>query len=79
LGYATLDQGDSMNHIKTGDLVRMKLGMYDSDLVGIVMELHPGDLMHPQHAPQIGIKWFGGSGKMDWEPESWLDVISESR
>jgi hypothetical protein len=28
--------------------------------------------------PQIGIKWFGGSGKVDWEPEPWLEVVSES-
>ena len=68
-----------MNRIKTGDLVRMKDTMYDSDLVGIVVDRHPGDLMHPQHTPQIGIKWFGGSGKTDWEPESWLEVVSESK
>jgi hypothetical protein len=28
---------------------------------------------------QVGIKWAGGSGKMDWEPEAWLEVVSESR
>ena len=68
-----------MGCIKTGDLVRMKT--HDTGLVGIVLELHPADLYadHPQAAPQIGIKWFGGSGKMDWEPESWLEVVSESR
>jgi hypothetical protein len=66
-----------VNRIKKGDLVRMHT--HDTGLVGIVVELHPGDLMHPQYAPQIGIKWFKGSGKVDWEPESWLEVVSESR
>ena len=66
-----------MNHIKTGDLVRMKDTMYDSDLVGIVVDRHP-HANHPRDC-QVGIKWFKGSGKVDWEPESWLEVISESR
>ena len=64
-----------MNRIKTGDLVRMKDTMYDSKLIGIVVDRDH----HDSSATQIGIKWFGGSGKMDWEPESWLEVISESR
>jgi len=63
--------------IKTGDLVRMKDTMYDSKLVGIVVDKEP-HCAERQH-PQIGIKWFGGSGKMDWEPEAWLEVVSESR
>ncbi len=63
--------------IKTGDLVRMRDTMYDSKLVGIVMGRHP---KHATTGPiQIGIKWFGGSGKVDWEPASWLEVVSESR
>ena len=64
--------------MKVGDLVRMKGTMgaplYDSDLVGIVV-----DRNHHPNSTQIGIKWSGGSGKMDWEPESWLEVVSESR
>ena len=63
--------------IKTGDLVRMRDTMYDSKLVGIVMGRYP---KHATTGPiQIGIKWFGGSGKVDWEPASWLEVVSESR
>ena len=60
--------------VKVGDLVRMKDTMYDSDLVGIVV-----DRNHHPNSTQIGIKWFGGSGKVDWEPEPWLEVVSESR
>ena len=63
--------------IKTGDLVRMKDTMYDSKLVGIVMGRYPK--CTDTGAIQIGIKWFKGSGKTDWEPESWLEVVSESR
>ena len=64
-----------VNSVKVGDLVRMKT--HETGLVGIVVGLHPR-----QSKPmgmQIGIKWFKGSGKTDWEPESWLEVVSESR
>ncbi len=64
-----------MMGIKKGDLVRMKT--HDTGLVGIVLERHPVAISTTP--TQIGIKWFGGSGKMDWEPEAWLEVISESR
>ena len=68
-----------MNSVKVGDLVRMKT--HETGLVGIVLERHPGVPRNgdPQRTPQIGIKWFGGSGKIDWEPEAWLEVVSESR
>tara|TARA_R110000824_G_scaffold372103_2_gene562173 strand:+ start:2105 stop:2299 length:195 start_codon:yes stop_codon:yes gene_type:complete len=58
--------------VKVGDLVRMKT--HETGLVGIVV-----DRDYHRSSIQIGIKWFGGSGKMDWEPESWLEVVSESR
>ena len=58
--------------IKKGDLVKVK--DYETGLVGIVV-----DRDYHRSSTQIGIKWFGGSGKMDWEPEAWLEVISESR
>jgi hypothetical protein len=64
-----------MNRIKTGDLVRMHT--HDTGLVGIVVDRHP-HANHPRDC-QVGIKWFKGSGKVDWEPESWLEVVSESR
>jgi hypothetical protein len=63
-----------MKNIKTGDLVRMKGSKYDTGLVGIVV-----DRDHHHSSTQIAIKWFKGSGKVDWEPETWLEVVSESR
>jgi hypothetical protein len=58
--------------MKVGDLVRMKT--HETGLVGIVV-----DRDYHHSSIQIGIKWFKGSGKTDWEPESWLEVVSESR
>ena len=67
-----------MKRIKTGDLVRMKT--HETGLVGIVTGIHPQTVPMKKHLHrQVGIKWFGGSGKTDWEPESWLEVVSESR
>jgi len=63
-----------MMGIKIGDLVRMST--HDTGFVGIVVGRYP---KHTDAGPiQIGIKWFKGSGKTDWEPEGWLEVISES-
>ena len=64
-----------MGVIKKGDLVRMHT--HDTGLVGIVVDRHPKAISTTP--TQIGIKWFGGSGKTDWEPESWLEVVSESK
>jgi hypothetical protein len=61
-----------VNRIKIGDLVKVK--DYDTNLIGIVL-----DRKVRGHTPNIAIKWFGGSGSIDWEPESWLEVVSESR
>jgi hypothetical protein len=60
--------------MKVGDLVRMKT--HDTGLVGIVLAIYARGL---SDNAQIGIKWFKGSGKVDWEPESWLEVVSASR
>jgi len=65
--------------MKVGDLVRMKT--HDTGHVGIVVERHArwkATLLYGDSA-QIGIKWFDGSGKTDWEPEAWLEIVSESR
>ena len=60
--------------MKVGDLVRMKGTAYDTGLVGIVVG--KGD----RHSTKmIAIKWIGGSGNVDWEPDSWLEVVSASR
>ncbi len=70
-----------MNSVKTGDLVRMKT--HETGLVGIVVDKYPRVVERSTPTerahPQIGVKWFGGSGKVDWEPEAWLEVVSESR
>ena len=70
-----------MNSVKIGDLVRMKT--HDTGLVGIVMVRYP---KYTDTGPiQIGIKWLlcpGRSlvaGSIQWEPEAWLEVVSESR
>ena len=63
-----------MSRIRAGDLVKMKT--HDTGFVGLVLDVHPSEL---HKSVQVGIKWFGGSGKIDWEPEAWLEVISESR
>jgi hypothetical protein len=60
---------------RVGDLVRMHT--HDTGLVGIVLERHPKAISTTP--AQLGIMWTGGSGKIDWEPESWLEVVSESR
>ena len=31
-----------------------------------------------QQTPRVGVLWSDGEG-VDWEPQSWLEVISESR
>jgi len=64
-----------MKRIKKGDLVRMHT--HDTGLVGIVLERHPKAISTTP--AQLGIMWTGGSGKMDWEPEGWLEVVSESK
>ena len=59
--------------IRIGDLVTMKT--HDTGFVGLVLDVHPSEL---HKSTQIGIKWFGGSGKIDYEPEGWLEVVSEA-
>ena len=63
--------------IKIGDLVKMQDRYYVTDTVGIVVDKHPR--VGWTQKSQIGIHWFGGSGKVEWEPEGWLEVVSESR
>ena len=60
---------------RVGDLVKMRT--HDTGLVGIVLERHPKAISTTP--AQIGIRWLGGSGYMDWEPERGVEVISESR
>ena len=74
--------------MKVGDLVTMPPGanqMYrtgydpdpDTQVVGIVVETA---LVSPNgeeaQNPRVAILWSDGEG-VDWEPEAWLEVISE--
>ena len=63
------------NRPRVGDLVRMHT--HDTGLVGIVLERHPKAISTTP--AQLGIMWTGGSGKIDWEPEDWLELVSEGR
>tara|TARA_B100001059_G_C17678467_1_gene498335 strand:+ start:764 stop:961 length:198 start_codon:yes stop_codon:yes gene_type:complete len=64
--------------IKIGDLVKMDTQRAaGTGLIGVVVDRHPKNVSVTR--PQIGIMWIGGSGKVDWEPEPWLEVVSESR
>ena len=60
-----------MTQVNIGDLVKMKSTMYDSKLLGIVLDKDEHSI-----SSQIAITWLGGSGSIDWEPEAWLEVIS---
>ena len=63
-----------MSRIRTGDLVKMK--HYDTGLVGLVVDVHRSEL---HKSVQVGIMWVPKPGKVEWEPEGWLEVISEDR
>ena len=60
--------------VRTGDLVKMK--HYDTGLVGLVVDIHHSDL---HKSVQVGIMWLPKPGKVEWEPEQWLEVVSEGR
>ena len=60
--------------MRVGDLVKMKTN--ETGLLGIVMKIHPRGA---GRTAQVGIKWIGGSGKIDWEPHAWLEVVSGGR
>ena len=58
--------------MKVGDLV--SVADYDTNLIGIVLEKKMRG-----RTPNVAIKWFGGANSIDWETESSLEVVSESR
>jgi len=69
--------------VKLGDLVTMPgtwiRNMDDGNGLGMVVELpFVGPNGETQQTPRVGILWSDGEG-IDWEPETWLEVISESR
>lgn len=61
--------------VRIGDLVKM--WTHNTGLVGIVLERHPKAISTTP--AQIGIKWFNGTNSFEWEPEGWLEVVSEGR
>jgi hypothetical protein len=58
--------------MKVGDLVKVK--DYDAGVIGIVLEKKMCG-----HTPNVAIKWSGAYIEVQWEPESWLEVISAGR
>jgi hypothetical protein len=58
--------------MQVGDLVKVK--DYDTDLVGIVLERKICG-----RTPNVAVRWFGAAIEVQWEPVSWLEVISASR
>lgn len=60
--------------MKIGSLVRMHT--HETGFIGVVVKINPRGR---GRTAQVGIHWLGGSGKIDWEPRAWLEVISEGR
>ena len=64
--------------VRIGDLVTMYT--HDTGLIGLVLERHPNGVeVDGEPTAQIGIKWFNEGGSFEWEPEGWLEVVSEGR
>ena len=59
--------------VRIGDLVTMYT--HDTGLIGIVLDREPKAISTTP--AQLGIMWFNGSNSFEWEPEGWLEVISE--
>ena len=60
---------------RIGDLVTMYT--HDTGLIGAVLDRKPKAISTTP--AQIGIKWFNTGGSFEWEPEGWLEVVSEGR
>jgi hypothetical protein len=60
---------------KNGDLVTMST--HDTGLIGVVIDRKPVAISTTP--AQIGIRWFTEGHTFDWEPEGWLEVVSEGR
>tara|TARA_B100000212_G_scaffold334715_1_gene305774 strand:- start:1576 stop:1737 length:162 start_codon:yes stop_codon:yes gene_type:complete len=50
---------------------------HDTGLIGVAIDREPKAISTTP--AQIGIKWFNEGGSFEWEPEGWLEVISEGR
>jgi len=69
--------------MKVGDLVIMPGSVFrdgdDGRALGVVVEpSFVGPNGETQQTPRVGVLWSDGEG-IDWEPETWLEVISENR
>ena len=68
-------RGYHEKRVKVGDLVTMYT--HDTGLIGVVLDRKPKAFS--SKPAQIGIKWFSGTNSFEWEPEGWLEVVSEGR
>ena len=65
--------------MKVGDLVHMPNSQWNLG-AGIVAKMpYIGPNGEQQQTPRVGVYWPDGGGEIDWEPLTWLEVISESR
>ena len=65
--------------MKVGDLVHMPNSQWSLG-AGIVAKMpYVGPNGEQQQTPRVGVIWLEGDGCVDWEPITWLEVISESR
>ena len=65
--------------MKVGDLVHMPNSQWNLG-AGIVAKMpYVGPNGEQQQTPRVGVIWLEGDGCVDWEPITWLEVISESR
>ncbi len=55
----------------------MTMYTHDTGLIGVVIDRKPVAISTTP--AQIGIKWFNQGGSFEWEPEGWLEVVSEGR
>ena len=68
-------RGYHEKRVKVGDLVTMYT--HDTGLIGVVVDRKPVAISTTP--AQLCIKWFNGGGSVEWEPEGWLEVVSEGR
>jgi hypothetical protein len=66
-------RGYHEKRVKIGDLVTMY--SHDTGLIGIVLAREPK--AYSTTPAQICIKWFNSGASVEWEPEGWLEVVSE--
>ena len=66
--------------MKVGDLVTMEKGLTGKIVfsgIGVVVDVRRRK--YDRQRSRVAVFWCDGGGTVDWEPLSWLEVISESR